>query len=570
LPSEAGHKSPAPEEESRAEADSELSFEQRFPSVEALDGVEAAKPKPPQSATISAGGRRRPSLVIANLTGGDLAPNIRSPKVPLQQLPPQPRSTQVTGTAFKTDARRVPEEPAASASSATADYLSLMDDDDQPHPQVMDLMDDEESESMKVALAPLRPAISKTPSSGSRFGVSPSSAQPSLQQQQKMPSYAPKPEPGTPGKQGAAQRATLPPISAERPTTNINSEQWSPLERMRTASSKSPTSPTRGGTQRDLLDDSSDDEAAPENANGPGHRPISPLRRAPPSPDIARRMSSFEPLATRTSASPPQSSSGFQDSTHRNSASPGGSRPQSMFISPSPSQLSPGVGITGLPSDDSGHQRRGSGSINDIVSRYEAMGRRPPVAAKPASLTGSYTGGAGAAPGIKPPAVPPSVPTKPAMLRKPSGGRPMPGAKVTPGTAANTQQPLRRASSINVASKPAPAPKPAALQAHGKSDSDKSGSGGAPGASASARSQGTTALPVPAPHIPASSNSSMRFPEPQPQSQPQQQQQQPPLQRPLPVRAQSHSASASTSRSNSPEKQQPVNVLIARWNKGQV
>lgn len=79
----------------RAEPDGEVSFETRFPSLEELDADHPTDEAPP---SMRPSIRSQPSL-IGNLTGGDLA----SPKVPVvrQDGMPQPRSTHVTGTAFK-------------------------------------------------------------------------------------------------------------------------------------------------------------------------------------------------------------------------------------------------------------------------------------------------------------------------------------------------------------------------------------------------------------------------------------------------------------------------------------
>jgi AP2-associated kinase len=261
--------------------------------------------------------------------------------------------------------------------------------------------------------------------------------------------------------------------------------------------------------RKNLMDDSSDDDAGPDDL-GMGRRPVSPQRRAPPSPGIARRMSSFEPgmPARHDSASP---------------ASSGGSRPQSMFIpnshSPSPSHSQ---AISGLPSE--GHQRRAS--INNIVSRYEAMSHyRPAVAAKPANLAGAHTGGAG---GIKSPPIPPSIPTKPQLLRKPSGGRPMPGSG---GAGAG----LKRASTVNVRSRPATAAKPMGLQA---------------GQAVMHAEPASVQVPAETMAAPATTTTTTNATTPSPR---------PPS-----------AGSGSGSRASSPEKQQSVNLLIARWNKGQV
>jgi AP2-associated kinase len=141
---------------------------------------------------------------------------------------------------------------------------------------------------------------------------------------------------------------------------------------------------------------------------------------------------------------------------------------------------------------------------------------KPFVAPKPANLSTT------APSHIAPPPIPPSVPLKPQILRRPSGGRPMPG-KSSSGSGGR----VPTLASLG----PGPAPGTASGNAGGLRRASTIGGG---------RSE--SSLPAP--------QAQMRYSPPSSTS-------------PIPP-------SGATSRSSSPEKQQPVNVLIARWNKGQV
>lgn len=587
-----GTKSPV--DPSSSIPDGELTFEQRFPSIEALSSGQHTPPAPspplasPPTAVATAKPAhiRRPSLAIANLTGGDLASANRSPKV-TTQLPPQPRSTHVTGTAFKASndrhqGLRVPSpDKRNSATSATADYLDLLDDEVGAALQTPeDLMGDEGSESSQIALAPLRPVLSKTPSSGSRFGVSPSAMKPpALLMQQSQPPVAPKPKPASLAAdnktQGAAQRATLPPLSASRPTSNFNSEMWSPLERMRSSSvstRKSPTSPSSGKDKSGGIEpDSSDDDAGPEDVSGGGRRPSSPPRygRVSPAPGIARRMSAYEPgaipglPASRSPAvSPATSTFAFNV---RQPSQPSG-RPKSMYVGASPTALSPptsDISRSSSPAREERHLRRSS--INDIVSRYEALStdksprspshplhdlpangngvnvgvqRKPSVRAKPPTLA--------AKPSIVAPSAPPTVAAKPLMLRKPSGSRPPPPTlPVLPASSAVSQPFSSQTVTVSSRAPPSTQPKPASL----RNVPQLAGGDDRKAFVSAVDKVSSVSQPV---TVPASGGRSARD-------------------------SPTHGGgggggggggAGGGSSGSSPEKQQPVNVLIARWNKG--
>ncbi|BEI91422.1 uncharacterized protein CcaverHIS019_0402420 [Cutaneotrichosporon cavernicola] len=487
---------------------SDMSFEQRFPSLEAITREEeksnlSKSPSPPVQSQRMA---HRQSISIANLTGGHLS---KASRLSSHGQVPHPRSTHVTGTAFKNKEESLkPPATSIDSSSPTADYLSMLDDEVE-----MDALKPTEDlfggndESLSVALAPLQPILSNR-SSGSRFGVSPTAVRP-------PPPTMPKPL-STPNKpQGAAQRATLPDMPTQRPTTNFNSANWSPLQTMKT-------------TPPPAEVDSSDDEPIPESAEATTRRPVSPTksgsRQHPPSPSIAHRVAAYQQQATTgPSTSPPKP--GYGTWSGRGTARM--ARPQSMFDVPrsnSPGKLSPplvsvrsGSPVSGGSgrSTPVGHSRRSS--INDIVSRYEAL------TTSPAKETGfPSANGSGRA------SRPPVIANKPPGLvqRRPSGPRVPRAAPPTQPKPAS----LREASGTSVESdKPKKEPKP---------DEKEGQENAAPSWRAPSKADIASKPPTLKPKM---TETLAAVP-----------------------------GSPGSSRSSSPEKQQPVNLLIQRWNKGEL
>lgn len=528
----------------------ELTFEQRFPSIDDLEGEKsdappATSPKPSHT--------KRPSIV-KNLTGGNLGVSHTLPET----IKPIPRSTQVTGTAFKAEQNlRPPLEADSGEPSPTADYLDLLGDDEEEPPSRAnnDFLGDDEGSS-QVLLPSLRPQLSNQKTSGSRFGVTPPAVAPKPAAVSAAPIAAPtltKTE-ATPTKlEGAAQRATLPPISAVRPSRNFNSEQWSPLEAMRNGNNRnappirppspSPPSTANKPTYSSLEIDSSDDEAVPEDAYRTEHR-----EHGSQSPGVSRRRSWFEQ---------PLPSPGLTSS--------GRSRPQTMYGAPT----SPPVSASTADAAEPRHARRGS--INDMVSRYESLSTGPASPKKDTSAANGH-GHARLPSGVarKPSLVhkpPPTVAAKPQALRNsPSNTADRVSSAPGAGPASRDDASSVPASGMAHLTRPPPAtqPKPASLRQavkHGdmpqvdgysKSSSGRSfpvvrpaaglgkpeqkAAGGTGGADQSTRvrssSSGGYTVPIAAP----------------------------------PARR----GSGSSSRSSSPEKQQPVNLLIQRWNKGEV
>lgn len=530
-------------------AEPDASFETRFPSVETLHGRSSASPSsakprskelpqiPTANADAQAGHARRTSVVIGNRTGGDIPKN--NPHARLHQ--PQPRSTQVTGTAFKSQPPRPgPDDglgPPSSGNqptpSPTADYLDLLDDEETTEllaPQ--DLMDEENED--KLELKPMLPESSKVPNSGSRFGVPakkplPTKPKPQLPAKPQLPT---KP-------QGAAERAMLPPLSSARPSSNFNSDQWSPLEAAKT-DAKSPLPAAADA-------DSSDEEEGPEEPVS-WRRTDSPLSRGPsvrrPSPDILKRMSSFEPASpnsptskTGASAYSGYSLSGYSATTGATGASTGGSVR--------------GRAVSGVSAQEGGHSRRSS--VIDIKTHFEQLTTNAASASTNGHSAQSHGHGHGQSharhASISRPAAKPAKPDKPATLRRLSGPRPQPKST-------GPKPPLP----------PTPVPKPAALR-----------KGSVAGASAAANAPPSTAQPAvrhgdAPPGLAYSKSSSGRAFPVAPK-------QQPPAPVPVPHQSSSErppnprmnsSSGSGDSRASSPEKLPPVKDRIGMWNKGEV
>lgn len=566
--------------------DGGLSFEARFPSIETLssgDTFSPSLPQPPSAAPehlispvtsppVSRPGLHPKASVMSHLTG-ETAP----PHISIGSGIPQPRSTQVTGTAFKgiqggmlspsplqprTDyfesANLQPAErktsPAQTGSSAKS-----------PLPQ--DLMTGEEFNELSVPL--MRPG--RTPSPGVSASVA---SVPS-------PGFAAK-SPPTSGH----SRPLLPHISSIKPSSNINSEQWSPLERMR---NKDEGGPRRGPSPAELAaalePDSSDEEVEqPEEASGTSRRPASPVRRGsgnklPPSPKIAQRMSMFENDFGATASLPQRQASPTKSATAQKfpiksatlqipadvrpearrgsgSSSEGRSRPQSMFIPSTSPMLSPNDPGTAPLEQGPRPAHSRQGSIGDMVSRYENLkspsaapsGEPPATASKVGPGSGAPVNGAGGL-GRKP-----SVAAKPAALRRGTitNDKPAPPKLEAPSKAPTTVGSPTKSSSKSeskpaVAAKPAIQPKPVrygdmpAVAGYSRSSSGRSFPITKPVPEVSKPTIDTSVVDADAGRNVRPNSSDKEKGEGGPRS-----------------------------GSGSPEKQQPVSSLIARWNKGEV
>ncbi|WWD16004.1 hypothetical protein CI109_100428 [Kwoniella shandongensis] len=542
-------KSPAP---SSSAPDGDSSFETRFPSIETLSSSDTFSPPLPETSKpenlispVTSPPVSRPAFnvrtsMMGNLTGGDL----NQSKPPTHISAPingsvQPRSTQVTGTAFKgaqggfrspsplqhkTDYFGQSVSTQASTSSPIASNISAARS---PVPQ--DLMSEEGSSDLQVPS--ILPGRSLSPLSAGSVSSSRPLPSPSV------PSSA-RPLPAT-----GHSRSLLPTIDSSKPSSNFMSEQWSPLESMRAKE--------QSQKKVDVAVDSSDDDEGPENASGPSRR----------SPSSVRDRSPVKPIPTKSATMAVPAGSSYRPSANR-TISGERTRPQSMFSMPSanlvqsvsafspPVQEEPAGSSAGRPT----HGRKGS--ITDIVSKYESL-----HVTKPTSATGSAptstsqrqpvnANGLGRKPSVasKPQALrKPSIDTKPASaVQQPSEASAPPTSEPTPKSPMSSSKPKQAPAIV--------APKPV-----------RHGATPLPVAEAWSKSSSGRSFPVtkpkPAPMMSSASSASQ----------------------PLSIGGTNGNNSTSQidavaradnvsrgSANASPEKQQPVNMLIQRWNKGEV
>ncbi|WVQ71712.1 hypothetical protein IAR50_001253 [Cryptococcus sp. DSM 104548] len=563
----------------------DLSFETRYPSVETLDSEDNFSPPAPgaerlispmvspplslptgaSASTISSKTTQstahnaarpsqprlftRPSL-MGNLTGGDLkSPPVSENKDDLSRGQAQARSTHVTGTAFRDQTSPAPTQPANQApQGAEVDYFGPLGSDDEKEPEEKhqpaaekvetleekerevkpkNLMDDEDPSLLQI---PLLPGRSTSPLSSSSRS---SSGKPASLKVDAV---------------GAAQATGR---------SNIMSEEWSPLEDMRRKDAEE-RAKARERAEQDRRDDhagtvrersrsddpevdSSDEDEGPEEPNRfnrplpPPKSPVEPPRpttQRVPSEDRTRPQSMFLPSTNSYSRPSTVSPVAGQANSPSFAASPPNT---------SVSQLSAGA------TDRSGHGRKDS--INGLVSRYEGLkvSGNTTVTGREASRRPLSQYGA-------PPAVDapqsanslsrkPSVASKPFALRKSTAevGRSQPSTSPTKPSQAAPVSPVKP--------KTATPAKPVA------ENSAYSGS-------TYVRPGMTRPVVKPKPTLNTTINQSKTSSSP--------------IVRAPPAREQGSGGRAddrlaqSSSGSQSPEKQQPVNALIQRWNKGEV
>jgi AP2-associated kinase len=422
-------------------------FESRYPSIETLSSGDTSTPmarsnlispitSPPPIVS-------RPSM-LGNMTGGDL-------KQPHQHLAvqtggPQPRSTHVTGTAFKQTFASSP-----SPIKSRTEYFEIQSQSQSTNAhgnekaKQVDLMTGEDNEQMG---APLIRRASST------FHHSPS----------------------------------------EHTKEDIR---------------------TRPEITTDDLQDSSDEEPGPESAT------YAPIRDPSPRPIENKTTEN-----TRSNTLPPKDE--MPSSTDRRS--PSGSsqkqRPQTMYGYPS---TSPQKTSSGLPIQQArpGHVRKGS--INDMVTKFEGM--NPP--------TNSNNGDKP----IPEPKPKPSISSKPAQLKKPT---------LHTVRAEGLQQPILPTSATGARGSIPPKP----LKPHGLGSMTSSGT------HAAGARQGHGEAPKPDGYSRNSSGRSFPIVKPKPAF---------PSQAQVVTTPTPTSPSANNgSRSSSPDKQQSVNALVARWNQGEM
>ncbi len=526
--------------------DGEVNFETRFPSFETISGEAFSAPFPPIDTSLDPSSSQPSKLIspvtsppvtrpcgirqlsmMGSLTGGASA-SAHLPASAKADGAPQPHSTHVTGTAFKSNQDGM---LSPSIVTANAGYFSSMasensttppgfSDDVPKFPMPQDLMAGDESSDL---LTPsMRPGVSTRPtSSGAQL----------LRTVPEQPKAAPSSNVASASVPPVIEqsRPLLPQLNSSRPTSNTNSEQWSPLKRLHEKEKVS-------STAEEKKEISSDEEQGPEEASANYPRPSSAAppdstRTNPSLPRMTRKMSAFEKAmagantSDRSPEKPPQKAvttpfpadHGETRPSARRLLTSERARPQSMYAAGSstssrsllsPPAVSPNASLppesatSGRPS----HIRKGS--ITDIVTRFESL--NPP--AKPAN---------GATNGLSRKS---AVAAKPTALRKPTSDEKRESIVSTSPTKATS--PIKAPKPVRYGQTPVPA------------GSSRSSSG---------RSFPVTKPPVAfKPAIKTSLLSEEEFMAASNETQP------PPL--------------AETT--SSPEKQQSVNSLIQRWNQG--
>ncbi|WWC69349.1 uncharacterized protein I206_103287 [Kwoniella pini CBS 10737] len=539
----------------------ESNFETRFPSLETLDSdhfsppPQQSQPKPESlisPVTLSPPTRptfdNRPSI-MGNMTGG----NLKSPMISTAPTDhPQPRSTQVTGTAFKAvksppSSQQKTDYFGSVASSAVKPGVStnVSSSAGAKSPPPRDLMDDDQSGSDSLKLVPMQPGRSTTPLSASSM-TNPSSSPNHLNTSRPQ---------GSPASAQAAplsghHRPLLPHINSAKPNSNINSEEWSPLEKMRLSQDAN-----RGEERKVEIElDSSDEDAFPEEASGTQYKPLTSPSKDKGDEQLSRqktsdRASTFGRLSPTKSRDPIKSATVGVPPSAQSWTSGQRSRPQSMFVTPSSSSaLSKGFRLSESPSNGNFPQSESTtrpshgrkGSINDIVSKYENL--KPPSASfkdlkNPSPSTSSAHGQDGT---FTNGAKKPSIASKPQALRKSTTEQ----SAISPTYASNetTKNASDSASGIakpivNAKGSPLIAPKPVR---HGET----------PRPEGFSRSSSGRAFPITKPK-PSSINTSSTQNINQSE------------------KIEDKDENGNGSGMSSPEKQQSVNSLIARWNQGQ-
>ena len=570
----AARKSPDP---ASSIPDGEVSFETRFPSIESMSSNDAFSL--PTLSTITSRtdttqanlispitspptlNGRKPSL-MGNMTGGDMANKN-------QHLPaagpggPQPRSTHVTGTAFKqAQGGVVSPGPGPETISTSSLYSGLGADQSK-----RDYFDG----------ADARPLVSRSGShiaASSPGGLAPPgtsgvlpdlmtgddatlggySLRPSISRTPSDIGNMPRPPSANSATGGATSfSASQPPIAPEtnkprtwrQDTAQSSSDEEGPENATRRKPSR--TGSTGIANRMSMFERKADDGTSVPSAGGAasGHKPISPVKSGRPpslSPTKAGQTgqygsgpSSYHPVSRSESngrgrpvsmyGMPPSASSRSAistSSTTRQSPPLSAGMVSSTSATSNASHSSASTALP-VPADRPRHVRKGS--INDIVSKYESL---------TSPVSGSF------------PSKPkPSVAAKPAGLRKPTADAGAP-AQIEPGP----MSPAATSPTKATREKPAKPSKPELIRPvairHGETP---------PTSQWSKASSGRAFPVVPTKPSLTSSMSGMRVAE---KAQPTGEVESDGNVRPL------------LSGKSSPQKQQPVNMLIQRWNQGKV
>lgn len=379
--------------------------------------------------------------MLGNMTGGDL-------KQPHQHLAvktggPQPRSTHVTGTAFKQTFASSP-----SPIKSKTEYFESQSQSTTSNgiKKEVDLMTGEENEQMG---APLIRRASST------FQHAPSEA---------------------------------------------------PGEDIR----------TRPEITTDDLQDSSDEEQGPESAT------YAPIREPTPPPKTIDN--------NRSNTLPPKDEMPSSVDRRSPSGSPQKQRPQTMYGYPSTSPQKTSAGLP-TPQNRPGHVRKGS--INDMVTKFEGL--NPPDNSRNP---------------IPRPKPKPSISSKPAQLKKPT---------LDTVRAEGLQQPILPTSATGA--RGSIPPRPQKPQGLGSKPPGMSDSGPGPGLTATGM-KGHGEAPKPDGYSRSSSGRSFPIVKPKPAF--------PSQNQVVPTPTPTSPTGKNGSRSSSPDKQQSVNALVARWNQGEM
>ena len=499
-------------------------FESRYPSIDVLSADDTTSPVPNQrnliSPIASPPNVSRPSM-LGSMTGGDMGQSFQHLGIGGE---PQPRSTHVTGTAFKSQ---------SSQSQAS-----------QHQPQRR----------------------------GDGFTRSPSPIKSKREHFETMSSAK---------AQGGPRPAPKEPVDLM--TGEENESMGAPLlQRQGSSMAPGPAPDKRGameGTEMEV--DSSDDEAGPESA-GIDHRSYSPdkddsLSESPvQSTRISDRLSAFQksPEVTKSASLPPI------DDLPSNANRDAGpmSRPKSMYALPPtlPDGSSPTKTDSGLPVPPNGrpsHVRKGS--INDMVSKFEGLNPSQTTSASASASDSPSVAGLASGSKSKPK---PTVVTKPATLKKPtldtvrtdpSTGRLQ--SPILPNGHGNgkekSPQPVKPGKPASLAkSNPSDAAPQSSSTGNGSTSQQGLGVGGGSKFGETVRPDGYSrsssgrSFPIvkPKPAITTSSTSASTSTTQSPNTN---------------ARGQSPTRSNPSGHSQtpqSPEKQQSVNSLVARWNQGEM
>lgn len=549
----------SPEPSSVPEGD--LSFESRFPSIETLNSEATLSPpeklvspvvspppsdnaNTPSSTTLSAvsnfgGLRPRPSVtsrpsMSSNLTGG----RMRIPDEDGQAMQGeakkhvQPRSTQVTGTAFRGQVSGLAPNLAQGGGREGRAYREENDKQQEEGVMKKENGEEEEEEGKKGDVSEKK-IDKRTPED-----LMGSEETGSLQIPSIVPVRSISPASATSAMSATSAKNRGPPLSIDATKTggtNILSDNWSPLEEMR---KRNAAGRAEAAVQKKKAEaEDSSDEEGPEDPEM--------ILRSPTAQPAAALSGIVSPEPTKSATLPAPASPSTQQVSQR-IPSRERARPQSMFLpstssnsvpsrssvlspplrnEPSPlpsSQSPPKSSISSSSRPSQGHQKKDS--INGMVSKYESLsvgkpdedtGKRPvrQHVPKPSEGTNAL-------------ANKPSVARKPVGLRKPSADS-------------------NNYSSVDIAQNDAASPtKPRAASKPSTLRQD-------PGVGTGYIRPGMSASPSvrPNPVVSTSFNSN-------------------------PDRGGKEDEvvekNSLKSAGSSPEKQQPVNLLIQRWNKGEV